>query len=78
MWVDGVKVVDNTDNWVLDGNRGGRSIALAKGLHNIKVVFMSYIADGRPTSWDAGRVLWRHESQKGYEPIKKEQVFKKQ
>lgn len=75
VWVDGIKVVDNTDNWVLDGERGGRSIALSAGLHEIKVVFLGYYPDGRPTYWDSGRITWRHESQNKFEKIKAEQVF---
>ena len=73
VWIDGQKVVDNTDRWVLDGLRGGRSIALAKGLHKFKVVFLGYNASGRPTYWDNGRVQWRHESDSRYSNI--ENIF---
>ncbi|MBQ7741624.1 MAG: family 20 glycosylhydrolase [Bacteroidaceae bacterium] len=69
VWIDDSKVVDNTDRWVLDGLRGGCSIALAKGLHKIKVVFLGYNASGRPTYWDNGRVQWRHESESKYSNI---------
>ena len=69
VWIDDSKVVDNTDRWVLDGLRGGRSVALAKGLHKIKVVFLGYNASGRPTYWDNGRVQWRHESDSRYSNI---------
>ena len=72
VWIDGRKVVDNTDHWVLDGNRGGRSMALAKGLHRIKVVFLGYNASGRPTYWDNGQILWRHQDAEKYEKIKPE------
>ena len=72
VWVDGAKVVDNTDHWVLDGMRGGRSMALQKGLHYIKVVFLGYNASGRPTYWDHGQIQWRHQDAKQYSKITNE------
>ena len=78
VWIDGQKVVDNTDHWVLDGLRGGRSIALAKGLHRIKAIFLGYNASGRPTYWDNGQILWRHQDAEKYEKIKPEALFTQQ
>ena len=78
VWIDGQKVVDNTDHWVLDGLRGGRSIALAKGLHRIKAIFLGYNASGRPTYWDSGQILWRHQDAEQYEKIKPEALFTRQ
>ncbi|MBP5361072.1 MAG: family 20 glycosylhydrolase [Bacteroidaceae bacterium] len=69
VWIDGQKVVDNTDQWVLDGHRGGRSMALAKGLHTIRIAFLGYNAGGRPTYWDNGQILWRHETADRYSKI---------
>lgn len=76
VWIDGVKVVDNTDNWVLVGEHGGRSIALTAGLHKIKAVYLGYYPDGLPTSWDKGRINWRHESDSKFVNIKAEELYK--
>ena len=74
--IDGVRVVDNTDQWVLDGYHGGRSIALAKGLHSIKVTYLGYQAGGRPTNWDYGKILWRHEAANRYEAIPDQALYR--
>ena len=75
VWIDGQKVVDNTDQWVLDGHRGGRSMALSKGLHHIRVAFLGYNASGRPTYWDNGQILWRHENADRYDKINPEALY---
>ena len=75
VWIDGVKVVDNTGYTVPIGYRGGRSIALSKGLHDIKVVFLGQIADGYPTYWDGGSIFWRNGAEGKFEKIKPEQVY---
>lgn len=75
VWIDDYKVVDNTDEWVLDGNRNGRSLNLRAGLHRIKVIFLGYLADGRPTSWDSGSVSWRHQDDTQFSRIRKEELF---
>ena len=77
VWVDDALVIDNTAHWVLDGHRGGRSLALAKGLHRLKVVFLGYYASGRPTYWDSGQIVWRHQGSKRYEEIPPAALFAK-
>ena len=69
VFVDGVKVVDNSNRWVLDGEHGGSGLALKAGVHSVRVVFLGYYPDGRPTYWDSGRVTWRHEADSKYEKI---------
>lgn len=77
VWTDDKLVVDNNGQTVPVGFHGGRSIALAKGLHSIKVVYLGYCLDGFPTSWDSGAVNWRHESEATYHRISKELRTKK-
>ena len=69
VWVDGIQVVDNSGEWVLDCEHGGRSIALKAGLHEIKVIYLGYVPDGRPTNWGSTAVKWRHESDNKFEKI---------
>lgn len=76
VWIDGELVVDNANQVVPVGQHGGRSIALAKGLHTIRVVYLGYCLDGYPTSWDGGSVVWRHESDSKYTRIANELKIK--
>ena len=78
VWIDGQKVVDNTAHWVLDGERGGRSMALQAGLHHIKVVFLGYLAGGRPYYWNSGSIRWRLQEASKYEKITPDKLFFRQ
>ena len=74
VWIDG-KLLINNANEVKRSSRHDSSIALAKGLHEIKVVFCSHIIGGWPSMWDDGKVLIRKASETKFAPIKDEQLF---
>jgi hexosaminidase len=50
-------------------------MALAKGKHEIKVVFLSHIIGGWPSAWNDGSVKLRKADAEKFTPIKAEQLF---
>lgn len=68
LWIAGEKIIDN-DNEVKRYSRNGRSIALAKGLHPIKTVWLGNIIGGWPSNWDDGAITIRKENETTYRPI---------
>ncbi len=59
LWIDGRPVVDNATMPVPRYSPNNRQVALAKGLHPIKVVFLGGIWGGWPTYWDDAAVKMR-------------------
>lgn len=74
LWIAGQKVVDN-DNEVKRHSRGGRSIALAKGLHPLKTVWLGHVIGGWPTNWCNGSITMRHEDDTEYRNVKPADIF---
>ncbi len=60
VWIDGKLLVDN-DGEVKRFSRASKSVALAKGLHPIKIVWLGNIIGGWPSNWDDGAVMIRKE-----------------
>lgn len=63
MWLDGKQIITNANE---EGSarrfsRGDRSLALAKGLHPVKIVRLGAIFGGWPTQWDNVNVFIRPE-----------------
>ncbi len=75
-WINGEKFIDN-DGEVKRFSRNGRSIALAKGLHSIKVVWLGNIIGGWPSNWDDGAVTVRAEHEAQYRYITPAELFYK-
>lgn len=73
VWIDG-KLLINNKGEVKRFSHNDSSMALAKGLHEIKVVFLSNIIGGWPSTWDDGNVLIRRADQTKFEPISSEQL----
>ncbi|MBO7571539.1 MAG: family 20 glycosylhydrolase [Bacteroidales bacterium] len=57
-WIDGQKLIDNSGE-VKRFSRHDKSIALAKGLHPIKIVYLGHIIGGWPSVWNDGKVEMR-------------------
>ena len=74
VWIDGKLLVDNGGE-VKRFSRKDASVALAKGLHEIKVVFCSHIIGGWPSAWNDGSVKIRKADAEKFTPIKPEQLF---
>lgn len=60
VWIDG-KLLINNGGEVKRFSRHDHSVALAAGLHEIKVVFLGHIIGGWPSNWNDGSVKLRKE-----------------
>ncbi|MDR1555576.1 MAG: family 20 glycosylhydrolase [Tannerellaceae bacterium] len=58
VWIDGNLLVNNSGE-VKRFSRQDKSVALAKGLHELKVVFLGHIIGGWPSNWNNGSVQIR-------------------
>ncbi|MFA7116275.1 MAG: beta-N-acetylhexosaminidase [Bacteroidales bacterium] len=62
--IDGELLINN-DGYVKRYSRKDACIALKKGLHEIKVVFLGNISGGVPSYWDSGKVTYQFLSDVG-------------
>jgi hexosaminidase len=67
-WIDGQKLIDNSGE-VKRFSRNDKSVALAKGLHPIKIVYLGHIIGGWPSVWNDGKVEMRRSDQEKFEKI---------
>ena len=74
VWIDG-KCLINNEGEVKRFPRTDASMALAKGLHEIKVVFLGHIIGGWPSLWDSASINIRKADQEKFTSIKPEQLF---
>jgi len=74
VWLDGKLLIDNKGE-VKRFSRKDRSVALAKGLHEFKVVYLGHIIGGWPTIWSDGHVALRHESAEEFRNISGDILF---
>jgi hexosaminidase len=58
VWIDGRLLINNSGE-VKRFSRHDKSVALAKGLHDLKVVFLGHIIGGWPSNWNNGSVQIR-------------------
>lgn len=74
VWIDGNRIINN-EGEVKRFSRNDTSLALAKGLHELKVVFLGHIIGGWPSQWDNAAVSIRKEGMERFTQIKPEQLF---
>lgn len=74
IWIDDVKLVDNRGE-VKRYSRHDSSVALAKGLHRFKAVFLGHILGGWPSNWTRGNVMLRKADADRFTPISPEQLY---
>lgn len=74
VWIDG-KLLINNEGEVKRFPRTDSSMALAKGLHEIKVVFLGHIIGGWPSLWNAANIDIRKADQEKFTSIQPEQLF---
>ena len=74
VWIDGKLLISN-DGEVRRFSRNDTSVALAKGLHDFKVVYCGNIIGGWPSQWDDAAVSIRKSDCKKFVNIKPEQLF---
>ncbi len=73
VWIDGKLLVNNKGE-VKRFSRHDSSVALAKGLHEIKVVFLGHIIGGWPSNWNDGHVSLRKADAEKFTPISPEML----
>jgi hexosaminidase len=76
VWIDGKLLINNRGE-VKRFPRTDRSVALAKGLHEFKVVFLSHIIGGWPSiwnNWHKGTVSYRKDGAETFERITPEML----
>ena len=76
VWIDGKLLINNRDE-VKRFSRNDKSVALGKGLHEFKVVFLSHIIGGWPSiwnNWHKGTVSYRKANAEKFERITPEML----
>lgn len=68
VWIDG-KLLINNGGEVKRFSRNDTSVALGKGLHEIKIVFLGHIIGGWPSNWNDGSVKLRKADAEKFTPI---------
>ncbi len=68
VWIDGKLLVNNKGE-VKRFSRHDNSVALAQGLHEIKVVFLGHIIGGWPSNWNNGGVMLRKSDAEKFSPV---------
>ena len=73
VWIDG-KLVVNNGGEVKRFSRHDTSTALAKGLHEVKLVFLGHIIGGWPSNWNDGSVKLRKSDADKFQAITPEML----
>lgn len=73
VWIDGKFLVNNGGE-VKRFSRHDSSVALAKGLHEIKAVFLGHIIGGWPSNWNDGSIKLRKSDAKEFTAITPEML----
>lgn len=68
VWIDGKLLINNSGE-VKRHSRNDRSVALEKGMHEIKAVFLGHIIGGWPSNWNDGAILLRKSDTKEFKPV---------
>lgn len=74
VWIDGNLLIDNSSLLIPKLTKSNGQLALAKGLHRIKVLFIGGIFNGWPTYWDDASVKIRKPAGE-WKPVTKEMLF---
>lgn len=74
VWIDG-KLLINNEGEVKRFSRKDSSMALAKGLHEVKVIFLGHIMGGWPSMWNDGSVKIKKAGEKNFAYVTGEQLF---
>ena len=74
VWIDG-KMLINNNRQVKRFSRSDKSVALSKGLHELKAVFLGHIIGGWPSNWNDGSIRIRKSDSERFVRIRPEQLF---
>lgn len=75
VWIDG-KLLINNEGEVKRFSRSDRSVALAAGLHELKVVFLGHTIGGYPSNWTRAAIRLRKEEAEVFTPISPDMLFR--
>ena len=75
VWIDN-KLVINNEGDVKASTTNDSSVALAKGLHPIKIVFLSNIIGGWPSWWSKPSIEMRKDSEQQFTEVDDSQYYK--
>lgn len=75
VWIDN-KLVVNNEGDVKASTMNDSSVALAKGLHPIKVVFLANIIGGWPSWWSSTAIEMRKDNEKEFTAVGGSQLFR--
>lgn len=68
VWIDG-KLLVNNGGEVKRFSRNDNSVALAKGLHEIKAVFLGHVIGGWPSNWNDGSIKLRKANEEKFSAV---------
>lgn len=74
MWVDGKLLINNSGE-VKRFSRRDTSMALAKGMHAIKLVFLEHVIGGWPSDWSGGSLRIRKSDADEFMEISGDMLF---
>ncbi len=74
VWIDGQLLINNK-NEVKRFSRADASVALSKGLHEIKAVFLGHIIGGWPSNWNDGAIRYRKAADKEFKTVGEDMLF---
>ena len=74
VWIDGKLLISNKDE-VKRFSRNDKSVALGKGMHEIKAVFLGHIIGGWPSNWNDGSIKIRKAGSEKFESIGENMLF---
>ena len=74
VWIDGKLLINNRGE-VKRFSRHDNSIALAKGLHEVKAVFLGHIIGGWPSNWNDGSISLRRSDEAKFQKIEGNQLW---
>ena len=73
----GGKLLVNNGGEVKRHSRNDSSIALEKGMHELKLVFLGHIIGGWPSNWNNGAVMLRKSDEKKFRKITSDMLWRK-
>ena len=75
VWIDGTLLISNKGE-TKRFSRNDKSVALCKGLHEFKVVFLGHIIGGWPSNWNNGGVNIRKSDEEKFAPVTPEMLYR--
>ena len=74
VWIDSKLLINNRGE-VKRFSRNDKSVALSKGLHELKAVFLGHVIGGWPSNWNDGSIRIRKAGTQQFVKIQPEQLF---